>query len=204
MHARSKYRSRFCFTASMIVSLSVLALGAMVVSGCQPSAEQKAVEVPPPPVVVPELTPDHPAFKETIYGRKIIGRFVGKCIEVSSGDSITLAAKGNQIIRVRLESIASPQKGQPYFDQATKQIRSRIIGKQVEVAMTRKNGANSSGWVITNEKNLSVELIQAGLAWQLPKDKDEALAKIMAEAKANQIGLWSQGSPIAPWDWTGE
>lgn len=200
MHTRSKNRSRCYVAASMTIPLFVLALIAMVVSGCQPSAEQEEVKSPAPPVVVPEITPDHPAFKETIYGRKIIGRFVGKCIEVSSGDSITLTATGNQIIRVRLESIASPKKGQPYFEQATEQIRSLIIGKQVEVAMTRKSGVNSTGWVITNDLNLSVELIQTGLAWQLPQDKDEALAKMVAEAKANRTGLWSQEAPIPPWD----
>jgi endonuclease YncB( thermonuclease family) len=61
-------------------------------------------------------------------------------------------------------------------------------------------------WV--DDVDVSLAQLRAGLAWhfkryaseQTPSDRETyALAEV--EARAAHLGLWSDESPIAPWDW---
>ncbi|MFZ1678384.1 MAG: thermonuclease family protein, partial [Saprospiraceae bacterium] len=49
---------------------------------------------------------------------------------------------------------------------------------------------------------INYKLIEKGLAWHYKKySSDPVLSNAEIEAKENKIGLWSDTSAIAPWDW---
>ena len=49
--------------------------------------------------------------------------------------------------------------------------------------------------------DLSVALVAEGLAWHYTQYSDDPeLARAEAQARAAEIGLWSQSSPVPPWE----
>ena len=46
------------------------------------------------------------------------------------------------------------------------------------------------------------ELLRAGLAWHYKRySKEEELAVLEDEARANKVGLWTDPHPVPPWEW---
>ena len=57
-------------------------------------------------------------------------------------------------------------------------------------------------WIKVGDKDLSQELLRAGLAWHFKKYNDDAeLAALENEARDGRVGLWSASDPVSPWDW---
>jgi hypothetical protein len=57
--------------------------------------------------------------------------------------------------------------------------------------------------VLPDGRTLNHELVRSGFAWWYQKyaPADTTLEQLEAEARATRRGLWSQASPIPPWDW---
>jgi micrococcal nuclease len=60
--------------------------------------------------------------------------------------------------------------------------------------------------LLPDGRNLSQELVKAGMAWWYRPyaAKDTTLAQVEAEARAAQRGLWADAHPIPPWAWRKE
>ncbi|MCK4942753.1 MAG: thermonuclease family protein, partial [Candidatus Aminicenantes bacterium] len=70
---------------------------------------------------------------------------------------------------------------------------------QVEIESYAEDGV-VIGRVIINNQDLSMTLVEAGLAWYYKDHGTERyLAKAQRKAKRNKIGLWVQKKPVAPW-----
>jgi micrococcal nuclease len=127
--------------------------------------------------------------------------FSARCIGVSDGDTIEVVRE-HSAIKVRLEGLDCPELGQD-FSQKAKQFTSGLVfGKTVEI---RPIGNDQYGRliarVIVDGKDISEELLKAGLAWHFKKyNKDRDLAELEKKAREDRIGLWSVSNPIAPWD----
>ena len=118
--------------------------------------------------------------------------FSAKVIGVSDGDTVTVLVS-NRPLKVRLEGIDCPERGQPFGRVATTFTWTRVYGKTVEleprdtdrygrlVARVRVGGAD-----------LGFELLSAGLAWHYTQySKDRAYAAAAQGARARRVGLWS-------------
>src|SRR5262249_55998227 len=56
--------------------------------------------------------------------------------------------------------------------------------------------------VHVNDGDLSVQLLQAGLAWQYTEySHDPVLASAEQEARRAKRGLWSEANAVPPWVW---
>ena len=56
--------------------------------------------------------------------------------------------------------------------------------------------------ILPDGRDLSVELVKAGLAWHYKKySDDEELARLEVEARKASRGLWSEPEPVPPWEW---
>lgn len=132
----------------------------------------------------------------------------GKVVVISDGDTIAVLVDG-KTVKVRLDKIDCPEKGQPFGTKAKQFTSGLAYGKTVTV---QTHGKDRYGRVIgevklPDGKSLNTELVRAGLAWRYVKyaPKDTALQNLEAQARNSRLGLWAdldtKTPPIAPWEW---
>ena len=131
--------------------------------------------------------------------------FTGTVVAVTDGDTITVL-RATTLVKVRLAGIDTPEKTQPWGEQALVFTENLVLMHTVTVtgATTDRYG-RLIGTVhfLCDGRNLSYELVRAGLAWwyRAYAPKDTTLAQLEAEARAAGRGLWAHSNPIAPWAW---
>lgn len=132
--------------------------------------------------------------------------FYGEVIAVTDGDTIkVLGAQG--VVKVRLAGIDAPERKQDFGDVAHRVLDQQLTGKNVTVSFTKLDRYRRViGVVRTDDRDVGLALITAGLAWHYKKYADEqspadrqlyALAE--TEARLQAAGLWQAGDAVAPW-----
>jgi micrococcal nuclease len=157
---------------------------------------------------------------------KPVEQLTGKVVSVTDGDTLRVHITGDRTtIKVRLDSIDAPEKGQPFSAVAKKHLTEIAKGKNCTV---RQMGKDKYGRVLgivtilgtprgaavvgssklfgtkdTGNLNANKEMVRAGLAWHYIKySKSKTLAKLEQEARDKKLGLWAAATkPIAPWEW---
>lgn len=128
--------------------------------------------------------------------------FSGRVVAILDGDTIEVLHNG-KAERIRLAGIDCPEKRQP-FGQKAKQFTSTLVfGKHVTVQPVAKDRHKRTvGEVILPDgRNLSRELLRAGLAWWYRAySTNLLLAMLELEAQEAQRGLWSDPNPTPPWE----
>ena len=126
-------------------------------------------------------------------------------VKVVDGDTIHVKLKSNQIERIRLNQIDTPEKGQPYGREATIALREWVLDKFVTVIPKEKD---KYGRIVADIQvgsiNISREMIRGGFAWAYRKYlTDKSLIAVEEEAKIGKRGLWglSGVQRIPPWEW---
>jgi len=105
--------------------------------------------------------------------------------------------------RIRLLGVDCPERDQPFGDTATDFTRE-FCGDQLLTAIVegKDRYGRHLAWIKVGDKDLSQELLRAGLAWHFKKYNDDAeLAALENEARDGRVGLWSASDPVSPWDW---
>ncbi len=131
--------------------------------------------------------------------------FKGWCVKVFEGDTITVYVN-KKMLTVRLAFIDCPEKGQPFFTEATEFTSNLILKKKIDVLIETYTGSEFLvGRVILDDKDLSMLLIEAGLAWYYKgHGNDRYLSKAFRKAKKKKAGIWSEKNPVPPWEFRGE
>ena len=134
--------------------------------------------------------------KEFDYSIKVVG--------IVDGDTFKGLTKDNIEIRYRIHGIDAPERYQPFSDKSKQYLSDLIFNKKVGIIVQKESDRYGCPvvWVFTPEGNdVSAELIKAGMAWHSKAYSDDAhYAKLEIEARDRKIGLWSDASPIAPWE----
>jgi endonuclease YncB( thermonuclease family) len=126
----------------------------------------------------------------------------GKCVGVHDGDTITVLVDGKQF-KIRLEGIDAPELGQD-FSQKSKQFLSGLVfGQEVTIKEDSiDRHGRTVGRVFVGYRDVSCEIISAGLAWHFKKySSDINLARLEESARMSSTAIWSMPNPIAPWDY---
>jgi endonuclease YncB( thermonuclease family) len=129
--------------------------------------------------------------------------FSGKVTSVKDGDTIEVLYQGNPV-RIRLAHVDTPEKGQPYGNNAKQFASDFCFNRVVKIVQTDKPDRYGRliALVQIDGRTLNLELVRAGLAWHFLKySKDQTYAGAEIDARTKKIGLWSQPNPISPWDW---
>lgn len=178
--------------------------GGRTVFRSQPCTGEVRAVIPSPPQPVPE-----PAeTRETPHaprGNAMTGHVVG----VSDGDTITLLVAERQRYRIRLIGADAPEKAQPWGQRSKQSLSALAFDKDANVDCRAIDRWGRSDCVVfVHGVDVALEQVRAGLAWwyrQYAKNqsREERLAYEEAEtaAKTGGSGLWSEPSPIPPWDW---
>ena len=127
--------------------------------------------------------------------------FTGLVVEVLAGDTLEVLQRG-KAVRILLNGIDCPEKGQPYGKAAKQFTAERTLGKPVTVAVKRpeKDGLLVADVILPDGSVLNQELVKAGLAWQSQKySKSPVLAALEQAARKAKRGLWADPRPVPPW-----
>src|SRR6185295_17672657 len=129
--------------------------------------------------------------------------FVARVVSVADGDTIRVRDGRSGDWTVRVEGIDCPESGQRFGGVARRFTRVAVFDQVVTIRpMTRDRFGRIVARVIHDGKDLSVELVTNGLAWQFTEfSRDHMLATAEHEARAAKRGLWSVESPVPPWTW---
>lgn len=128
-------------------------------------------------------------------------RFLATTVSVADGDTITVL-KERQQIRIRLDGIDCPEGGQDFGTRAKQFTASLVFGREVEIEPrdTDRYGRTVAR-VFVGGKDVSLELVKAGLAWHFKRySADATLASAEVEARNERRGLWADPHAVPPWD----
>jgi endonuclease YncB( thermonuclease family) len=127
----------------------------------------------------------------------------GKVIKVVDGDTIDVL-HDRQSVRIRLNGIDAPEKGQAYGNRA-KQFVSDLASQKavtVEIVDKDKYGRLVGDVFLPDAMNLNREIVKAGYAWWYRKySQDQLLGRLEEDARRARRGLWQDKSPVPPWEW---
>jgi endonuclease YncB( thermonuclease family) len=124
----------------------------------------------------------------------------GRCVGVTDGDTITVLF-GEQPVRVRLEGIDAPERGQPYSASAKRHLSALVFDEAVRVRVVELDRyGRVVGRVLAGNVDTSVSLVESGLAWHYTRYSDDPeLAAAEIAARAAERNLWSLRDPLPPW-----
>jgi micrococcal nuclease len=132
--------------------------------------------------------------------------FTGKVVGVTDGDTLTVL-RDRTPLKVRLHGIDCPESGQDFGSRAKQATSEMAFGKVVSVRPidTDRYGRTVALVVLPDGRTLNHELVRQGLAWWYRHyaPGDVTLERLESGARQARIGIWSQPSPVAPWDWRG-
>ena len=128
--------------------------------------------------------------------------YTGRVVAVHDGDTVTVATATGRV-KVRLAGIDSPEVGQKWASQARDFTASLVLNRTVVV---ESSGSDQYGRVLgdvrVNGVDVNEAVVRQGLAW--PYDLGSVDPRIVAAervARAERAGLWSDPSPMPPWQW---
>lgn len=168
-----------------------------------PAAQPPPVQPPPsqwipsapvaasPASLAPQPLPSGPAANSHMW------RVVG----VQDGDTLTCLDENNQQQKVRLAEIDAPELGQDFGKVSREALASMVFGKTVEVVDEGKDRYGRwLGHVLVNGADVNREMVATGNAWHYAAySRDTSLAQLQSQARGQQVGLWAQPDPVAPW-----
>ena len=137
-----------------------------------------------------------------IYGLNDKQGVAVKVINVIDGNTVEILTEENEVYKIILKEVDSPEIGQEYGDQAKKFTEGLLLKKKVFVEMKGKDmwGNRLASITLKNGKKMEEELLKAGMAWHNTlKSTDKSLAQLESNTKDKKVGLWANTDPMAPW-----
>ena len=140
---------------------------------------------------------------------------LGKVVNVTDGDSVTLLTDDGKQHRIRLDSIDAPEKehgpdepGQLYAEQARGHLASLVAGKRLTARCYGNDQYRREVCALMLDDGSSANRAQvaSGYAWAYTARldaylRDGAMPVLQRRAKEAGLGLWSQQGPTSPWKW---
>lgn len=154
---------------------------------------------------IPGLPPERPARAIKFSNPQ---RFDAYVVKVLDGDTVDVIDVARNQTRIRLRGIDAPEKSQAFGSASREHLANLIFNRHVLVVCEETDRyGRMIGAITIDERDAGLHMVQAGMAWhfkryEMSQPVDERMAYALAEAEARKanIGLWSEPSPIAPWD----
>lgn len=131
-------------------------------------------------------------------------QFVGKVVAITDGDTLKVL-RGGAEVRVRLHGIDAPERRQPFAARARQFVGDLAFGKTVTIVVRDHDRYRRLvvEMILPDGRSLNNELVRSGLAWWYRRyaPADKTLERLENEARRARRGLWSDRSPVAPWEW---
>jgi micrococcal nuclease len=188
--------SRNCARAALI------AMSCIGLWSCTGSPPPRPDAQPTPPVSLPRPSATPQPGRPAAGAQQPV--LSGTVTRVIDGDTIQVQLSSGPI-RVRLNSIDTPEKDQPWGPEAHAALAGRVEGKRVDLEpVTQDHYDRLVAVVFLDSENINAWMVQQGDAWAY-RDylEDPSYCAWEAVARAARLGLWSlpPGSRVAPWEW---
>jgi len=128
----------------------------------------------------------------------------GRVVRVADGDTVSVLDSNKTQHKVRLYGIDTPEWDQPYGKAAKRALSKLVAGKTVGVVTVETDSyGRTVGTVYLQDKNINVAMVESGHAWWYRHyaPHNRLLAATEQQAREQGLGLWSERSPVPPWDW---
>ncbi|RYX86858.1 micrococcal nuclease [bacterium] len=122
---------------------------------------------------------------------------------VTDGDTLKILV-GTTTTVIRLNGIDAPEKAQAFGTQSKNSLSSLAFGKTITVYPAGKDRySRVLGWVFVGSTSVNSEQVKRGFAWWYRQyaPKEAKLAALETSARKARVGLWSDATPVAPWQW---
>lgn len=129
--------------------------------------------------------------------------FSVKVIGISDGDTFTCINDDNLQLKIRINGIDAPEKRQAFGNKSKEFLSSLIFGKKISIDVQSKDGyGRYIAYVYSPEgKDVALLMLHEGMAWHFTKyDNSKVYSDAENVARKAKRGLWTESSPIAPWD----
>ncbi|MDR4483175.1 MAG: thermonuclease family protein [Nitrospirales bacterium] len=130
--------------------------------------------------------------------------FQAKVVHIADGDTITVLNEAKRQIRIRLNGIDCPERGQAFGRKATEFTKDLVALQTVTIQTFGQDryGRTIGDVILHDGGNLNRELVGEGWCWWYRKyaPGDTVLEKLETEARHAKKGLWNDPHPIPPWD----
>ena len=122
----------------------------------------------------------------------------GKVVEVIDGNTLVLLS-GSESVTIVLDGLDCPEKGQPYYEEASKCLKRMVLKKKILVEVKGMDRKGNTLGRISADTDPQHTLLKEGLAWPSDNGTDMEYLLLMQEAKEKQLGVWREESPTPPW-----
>jgi len=128
----------------------------------------------------------------------------GVVADIITGDMLIMERNG-ATMKVRLYGVDCPEPGQPFHEEAKQYVSEKFKGQTVNVSVFAIDSQQNPVALVfnTNGESLSHLLVAEGMGWwdRRNASKDALLRRLNAEAITNGVGLYSDATALAPWDY---
>lgn len=134
------------------------------------------------------------------------GAWSARVVTVTDGDTIGVEpASGGAQVKIRLHGIDAPERNQPFGEAARRLVLNVALHRAVfieEKSQDRYGRIVATVWLDTGESLQSV-LLDSGLAWVWPRycRNCQDWERVQKDAQGSGLGIWSDHTPIPPWEW---
>ncbi len=130
--------------------------------------------------------------------------FTARVVEVTDGDTFGVRRSIGGEVTIRLHGVDTPESSQPHGQAATRAARRFLKDETVRATVEdvgRYGRAVAS--LSVGGADLGAALIRRGYGWYYEQyaPEETEYARLERQARNAQRGLWSQASPIPPWEW---
>lgn len=141
-----------------------------------------------------------PKTRRTQAIREVVAE--GEVVGITDGDTIRVMMDG-QPVRVRLSGIDAPEKAQPFGQAAKNALSDAVFGKRVRLGI---HGQDRYGRrladVFAGGDWINLRMVREGFAWRYTAyTHDQRLIEAEVTARVGHFGLWTDPSPVPPWEW---
>ena len=127
----------------------------------------------------------------------------GRVVSVHDGDTLTVLVDRHQV-KVRLTDIDAPELKQPFGTRSRQSLAELCFGKEATLDVRGQDRYKRTlAHVTCAGTDANAEQVRRGYAWTYTRyaRANSPLIAIQSEARSAHRGLWSEPSPVAPWEW---
>ena len=138
------------------------------------------------------------------YAKTIEGLVVG----VADGDTITVLDQQKNTYKIRLQGIDAPEKKQAFGEKSKQSLHDLVHSKQVRIEYDKEDKyGRIVGKVIVDDVDVCLQQLVLGMAWHYKKYQNEQSVSDRAlysetelKSKSLKLGLWTDDTPMPPWE----
>ena len=127
----------------------------------------------------------------------------GTVVAIADGDTLTLLDSNFVQHKIRLAYIDAPEKSQAFGEASKKSLSNLAYSKQAQAycpSIDRYQRRVCE--VVVEGLNVNRAQVFHGMAWVYAAyaPKNSPLLELQAQAREQQLGLWRDDEPVAPWE----